>query len=70
MNIIGPGVSPCRTSAEIKMAAITLPGMPSANSGTKLAGTTALSALSAAATPSIMPVPNFSGVFEARCVAP
>ena len=43
---------------------MTLPGMPSAKSGTRLDGTTALSALSAAAMPSIMPVPNFSGVFD------
>ena len=51
--------------APIKIAAITLPGIPKANKGTKLDGTTALSALSAAAIPSIAPFPNLEGSLAA-----
>ena len=56
----GPGVTPCTVKAAMMMAAETLPGSPSANSGIRLAGTTALSAVSAAATPLISPSPNLS----------
>ena len=57
-------------NAPINIAAITLPGIPRANSGTKLDGTTALSALSAAAIPSIAPLPNLEGSLAAFLAKP
>ena len=57
------------TSAPRRKAATTFPGTPIANSGIRLAPATALFAASVAATPSISPSPNLSGVFEARRAA-
>ena len=51
-------------NAPIKSAVARLPGRPMAKTGIRLAGTEALSADSAAATPSGAPWPNISGVFE------
>ena len=56
--------------APINIAAITLPGIPRAKRGTKLDGTTALSALSAAAIPSIAPLPKRDGSLAAFFARP
>ena len=48
------------------MAATESPGTPRVSMGMKAPAQIELLAASEAATPSIMPVPNFSGVFEAR----
>ena len=61
-NISGPGVMPWIMKAPMMSAAAIPPGMPSANNGMSPAGTTALSAASAAATPSSAPWPKRSGV--------
>ena len=42
------------------------PGIPSANKGIMVAPATPLFPASAAATPSISPLPKFSGFFEVR----
>ena len=51
-------------SAPSMTAVVPEPGMPSANIGTIAPVAAALLAASGAATPSITPVPNFSGCFE------
>jgi 3-dehydroquinate synthetase len=57
-----------------RVSAVVLPDgeaqMPRVNSGIRLAPITALLAASAAATPSSLPLPNASGVLEARMAAP
>ena len=56
--------------APINSAAATLPGIPRAMVGIRLAPVTALLAASVAAMPSSLPVPNSSGDAEARFAAP
>ena len=63
-NSMGPGVRPLIISVPSRMASAGVVGMPSDSSGMKPAMAVALLAASGAATPSIMPVPNFSGVRE------
>ena len=60
----GPSWTPFRTSALIMTAAALPPGMPSESRGTMEPPVAALFAVSEAAMPSMMPVPNFSGYFE------
>ena len=62
----GPGCRPWITSAPSRMAVAGEKGMPSDNSGTIAPAVAPLLADSGPATPSIMPVPNFSGVFDTR----
>ena len=61
---IGPGCKPWITKAPSNMASMTLPGIPSATSGTSAPPTVALLADSDAMIPSSHPVPNFSGCLE------
>ena len=60
----GPGTMPWMVMAPTISAITALGGMPSVSSGMNEVWAAALLALSGAATPSIMPVPNFSGVFD------
>ena len=60
----GPGTMPWIIMPPIIMAITALEGMPSVSIGMNEVCAAALLALSGAATPSIMPVPNFSGVRE------
>ena len=62
----GPGCRPWTTSAPSRMAVAGENGMPRDKSGTIAPAVAPLLAASGPATPSIMPVPNFSGVFETR----
>ena len=62
--ISGPGVMPCTIMAPIMSAISALGGMPRLSIGMKHAWAAALFADSGAATPSIAPLPNRSGVFE------
>ena len=62
----GPGCRPCTMKAPSSSAITTLGGMPSVSSGMKPPPAAALLAASGPATPSIAPLPNFSGVFETR----
>ena len=57
---------PYMMKAPISTAVEPEPGTPSVSSGTIEPQVAALLAASGPATPSIMPVPNFSGVFEMR----
>ena len=60
----GPGVTPWITRAPSSMAITTFDGMPRVKRGMKAPWAAALFADSGAATPSMTPVPNFSGSFE------
>ena len=60
----GPGCRPWTTRAPSRMAVAGEKGMPSERSGTIAPAVAPLLAASGPATPSIMPVPNFSGVFD------
>ena len=60
----GPGLKPHSTSAARRMAVVPLPGMPNVSSGTMAPAVSALFAPSGAATPSMTPVPNFSGCLD------
>ena len=60
----GPGLKPHSTSAASNTAVVPLPGIPSVSSGTNEPAVSALFAPSGAATPSIAPVPNFSGCLD------
>ena len=62
----GPGCRPCTINAPKSTAPITLPGTPSAISGISAPPTVALFAASEATMPSSLPLPNCSGVFDAR----
>ena len=66
----GPGWMPNMMNAPISTAVVPELGMPSVRSGTKAPELAALFADSGPATPSIMPVPNLSGVFERRLSSP
>ncbi len=63
---MGPGARPWIISPPMSTAVTTSPGTPRARSGMSAAAQTALLALSVAQMPGAWPVPNFSGVFEAR----
>jgi hypothetical protein len=67
--IIGPGRTPWISIAAISTAAGAEPGMPSVSTGMIAPGTQALSPVSAAISPSIDPLPNFSGSLLARFAA-
>jgi hypothetical protein len=60
----GAELEPMEIKAPIMMAVVALPGIPRARRGIIAPPVAALLAVSGAATPSIMPVPNFSGCFE------
>ena len=60
----GPGTMPWIIMPPIIIAITALEGMPSVSMGMNEVCAAALLAASGAATPSIMPVPNFSGVRE------
>jgi hypothetical protein len=60
----GPGTMPWMVMAPTISAITAFGGMPSVRSGIKAVCAAALLALSGAATPWMMPVPNFSGVLE------
>ena len=60
----GPGTMPWIIMPPIIIAITALDGMPSVSIGMNEVCAAALLALSGPATPSIMPLPNFSGVFE------
>lgn len=60
----GPGRTPAITNAAIIIAVAAPPGIPRVSMGAMDPPVAALSADSEAATPSMAPVPNFSGVFE------
>ena len=62
----GPGVMPWMIRAPSSMAMTTLAGIPRVISGMKEDWAAELLAASGEATPSITPVPNFSGCFEQR----
>ena len=51
-------------NAPIRMASMTLPGMPMAINGIRAPPMVALLAASEATMPSSLPVPNFSGVLD------
>ena len=60
----GPGRIPWTSRAPIMTAAVPEPGTPRTSSGIMAPPVAALLALSGAATPSMIPVPNFSGCLE------
>ena len=60
----GPGTMPWIISAPSSSAITASPGMPRLMVGMKSPCTEEWVAASGQTTPSIMPVPNFSGVFE------
>ncbi len=62
---VGPGRKPCIMNAPSNKAVTLSPGIPSVSRGTIVGPLTALLAASAAATPSISPLPNLSGCFDA-----
>src|SRR4029453_19342161 len=62
----GPGCTPCIKSAPTKRAMTMLDGNPSERSGIKAPAVAELLADSGPATPSIAPLPNFSGWRERR----
>ena len=62
--IIGPGVMPFMMNAPNSTAVTESPGTPSDSSGIIAPPEQPLFALSVAATPSGIPVPNFSGYFD------
>ena len=64
MKSSGPGCRLWMISAPIRMASVTLPGMPMVMSGMRAPPMAALLALSVATTPGSWPVPNFSGSRE------
>ena len=64
VNRKGPGLSPCSMIAASITAVVALPGMPRDIIGTIAPMAAALLAVSGAAIPSGMPVPNFSGCLE------
>jgi len=59
---IGPGLTPSIISAPSMTAVVPEPGMPSVSSGTIAPAAQELFAASGAASPSMAPLPNFSGV--------
>ena len=61
---VGPGFSPCIIRPPIRTADTALPGTPKVKAGMRDPPTTALFDVSEAITPSGLPVPNSSGVFE------
>ena len=62
----GPSCTPLSTRALIMTAAALPPGMPRLSRGTIAPPVAALLAVSDAAMPSMMPVPNFSGYLDRR----
>ena len=62
----GPGMMPWMVMAPTISAITALGGMPSVSSGMNEVCAAALLALSGAATPSMAPLPNFSGCLEIR----
>ena len=62
----GPGCTPWMRKAPSRTAITTLGAMPSVSSGIIAPPVAALLADSGPATPSIMPVPNFSGCRDRR----
>jgi hypothetical protein len=66
---IGPGFSPWIIMAAISTAAGAEPGTASVRTGMMAPGTQALSPVSAAISPSTLPLPNFSFSLEARLAA-
>ncbi len=62
----GPGCTLCTMKAPSSSAITTLGGMPSVSSGMKPLPAAALLAASGPATPSMAPLPNFSGVRDTR----
>jgi hypothetical protein len=66
VNSSGPGCRLNSVSTPSITAVVVEPGMPSVSNGTIAPPTEELLAASGAATPSIMPVPNRSGVLEKR----
>ncbi len=62
--IRGPGITPCTMKPANKSADTTVDGIPRVISGTNAPVAAALFAASGPATPSITPVPNFSGYLE------
>ena len=66
MKMAGPGFSPLMYSTPITMAVIESPGMPNTSAGIHAPDSAALLAALASTTPSMCPVPNFSGVLEKR----
>ena len=67
--IIGPGRTPWISIAAISTAAGADPGMASVSTGIMAPGTQALSPVSAAISPSIEPLPNFSFSLLTRLAA-
>ena len=65
VNSNGPALKPWIMKAPSNMAVGPSPGMPRASSGIMAPPMEALLEVSEATTPSMMPVPNFSGYFEA-----
>src|SRR6476646_470250 len=63
-NSSGPGLSPYSTSAPRSTAPVPDPGIPMVNNGTIAPPVSELLAASGAATPSIEPLPNSSGVLD------
>ena len=66
---MGPGMRPWTRNAPSIMAVMGSPGIPSVRTGIRAPPVTELLDDSEAMTPSIWPLPNFSGVLEARFVS-
>ncbi len=64
--IVGPGFMPLMKSTPITIAVIVSPGIPNTSAGTQAPARAELLAVPASTTPSMWPVPNFSGSFENR----
>ena len=70
MNSIGPGTSPHMTMPPNSNAVVGEPGMPRVSIGSNDPVEAALFAVSGAATPSMAPLPNRSGVLEVNLAMP
>ena len=66
MNTSGPGCMSCIWKTPTIIAVSAPPGKPSASSGIMAAPVAALFAVSDEMTPSSLPLPNSSGVFDQR----
>lgn len=63
-KIKGPGMTPCIIKAARRRAVTELKGRPNVSKGMKAPAVPELFAVSGPATPSIAPVPNFSGCLD------